>query len=222
MKMRHMIGLLVLIVLVVSISGCKKQAPAVPTAPVETPKVTEPAKEIPKAKEQLKNVQETSTGFCGDNICQNVENQYPDSKVVCGVTGCTINGKYTENNYNCPRDCGTTCTENTVIGFKPPACKLLSNGDIQLSITNSGRDTINGFLFYVSEKPVAEAGRVGYSTSEKDLAKGETGVYTVDVAKWKEQFGSINMIQVMPRIIENGQTKECSNQKNIVPMSSCK
>lgn len=239
MKIRQVLGLLIMVVLIVAISGCKKSEPAAqqPTAPVAPTAPTAPQTgdgNTPSVKEQLENTQATSEGFCGDNICQNVEHQYPNDKLTCSYQDCTIAGKYTENNYNCPGDCGTTCTTDTVIGVKPGSCKTLSNGDIEFTIVNSGYKTIDGFFFYVAEKSVAVQGQIGYDSSEKgidskqsgtntdyDTSMSTSGTYTVDISKWKEQFGSVDHIEIMPRVVDGGQTKECSNQKNLLPLRSC-
>lgn len=237
MKIRQILGLLMMIVLVVAISGCTKKQPTVqqPTAPTAPSQPTPAGSETtPAAKEQLTNAKATSEGFCGDNVCQNVEHQYPNDKLVCVYQSCTVAGQYTENNYNCPGDCGTTCTEDTTIGVKPGSCKTLSNGDIEFTIVNSGYKTIDGFFFYVAEKSVSLEGQVGYDSSEKglDSKQGDTnleysgalrtsGTYTVDISSWKEKFGNVDHIEIMPRVVADGQTKECSNQKNLLPLRNC-
>lgn len=236
MKIRQILGLLTMIVLVVAISGCTKSAqptaqqPTAPSAPTQPTAPSAPTQtETPAAKEQLTNAQATSEGFCGDGICQNVEHQYPNDKVICEQT-CTIAGQYTENNFKCPGDCGTTCTVDTTIGFKPGTCKTLSNGDIEFTIVNSGYKKIDGFFFYIAEK----SGQVGYDSSEKgldskqeagntnyDTAARTSGTYTVDISTWKEKFGNVDYIEIMPRVVDGGQTKECSNKKILLPLSSC-
>ncbi len=238
MKIRQVLGLLIMVVLIVAISGCKKSEPVAqqPTAPVapSVPTESQTGDGTPSAKEQLKNTGSASNGFCGDNVCQNVEHQYPNDQLTCSVVGCTIAGQYTENNYNCPGDCGTTCTTDTVIGLKPGTCKVLSNGDVEFTIVNSGYKTIDGFFFYIAEKSITGQGKVGYASSEKGLDSKQSGTnlkydgsaktsgtYTVDISTWKEKFGSVDHIEIMPRVVDGGQTKECSNQKVLLPLRNC-
>jgi hypothetical protein len=228
MKMRHFLGFLVIIALVAAISGCTKntqpaQVAPTPSAPAPSAQTTAPSAQTTAPGEQLNNAKETGSSICGDGICQNVEHLYPDAGVVCSINDCTISGQYTENNYNCPKDCGTKCSINAVIGFNPAnVCALQPNGDIQLTIKNSGKGKIDGFLFYISQSPVGAEGKIDITTSEKGIDVGESGVYTLDISKWKQEFGSVDHVQIMPRIIENGQTKECSNQKNLIPLRVCK
>jgi hypothetical protein len=247
MKLKQVLGLLFLVVLVIAISGCQKQtAPSAPVAPVQQPETpsapsaptapeTKPAETTPSGTQTLENVKEVSEGYCGDNICQNVEKQYADSKVECVFQDCTIAGHYTEDNYNCPGDCGATCGPTTTIGIKAGTCKMLPTGDIQVTIVNSGYNKIDGFLFYVAEMPIGVNGQVGFDTSEKGLDTKQattnieynvllrtSGEYTIDVAKWKEKFGKVDHVEIMPRVLVDGQTKECANQKVLLPLSSCK
>jgi len=214
--------------------GCavKKQDTTLKPVTIETPDVEQHIKEnpvvekenetIPVSHEDIKKSMKDAKQFCGDNVCENMESFYPTEKLVCDVMKCTINNVYTENSYICPGDCGLQCNESVNIGLTPGSCKF-SGGDLVVNIKNSGRDKISGLLFYIASSREGDIKtQIGYGTSEIEIDAGTTKEVSIEISNWKEKFGTVHHVQIVPRQKVDGQIKECSNKKVYLPLTSCR
>jgi len=227
------ISLFVLMMIFASLvfAGCtvKTQDTTMNPVTIETPDVEqqqaaeqtqEQTQEQIQAKEKF-NL-EGAKQFCGDNVCENVEALYPSEKLMCDVMKCTINKMYTENSYICPGDCGLKCDESVNIGFAPGSCKITEEG-ITVNVKNSGRGNITGLLFYIASSREGDVTtQIGYGTSDAEIESGVTKEIRISLSEWKEKFGTVHHVQVVPRQNVDGQVKECSNKKVYIPLTSCR
>ncbi|MBW3022500.1 hypothetical protein KY308_00160 [Candidatus Woesearchaeota archaeon] len=205
---------LILFLVILLVSSCAKQETQVtPTAAQQQATTEQQASEQQTAQQQ---VQETQ-GYCGDKVCNDISANYPGADLVCDQVDCRINGKYTENSFSCPQDCGKECDEAVTIGLKPGACKFTENG-VDITVKNSGRIDIEGFVFYVGEEVLANKGKIGIVSSSEDVAAQAERTYSIDTSKWEDKFGKVSKIVIVPRVND----VDCSNKGVIVPMTSCR
>ncbi len=230
MKNTRVIFVLICIFASLLSAGCavKKEDTTLKPVTIETPDV-EPqqtaqtqqqtsTQEKPKEQPKLEGAKQ----FCGDNVCENVESLYPSEKLICDVMKCTIKNVYTENSYICPGDCGFKCDESVNIGLTPGSCKF-SGENLVVNIKNSGRDKISGLLFYIASSREGDIKtQIGYGKSDVEFDAGTTKEISIEISDWKEKFGTVHHVQIVPRQNVDGQVKECSNKKIYLPLTSCR
>ena len=223
------IAVIVIIIAIVAIKGCQDaepeampvvDEPVVDSVPAQE-EVKEEVKDVENVvsdKDVVSNLEETSAGYCGDGVCQNIEGLYEDSEMLtCTQFECNIDGKRTENNFICPGDCGHKCDETISLGYQ--GCEVTGDGDVILTIKSSGRgDVDGGLLFYIN----ADNGETGFDVSKEPLASGDEKEYKVEVSDWEDKFGSIKKIIALPRTLQDDETKACVNQRIAYTMRNCK
>ena len=224
-------SLFVLIMIFASLvfAGCtvKTQDTTMDPVTIETPDVDQQqATEQVQTQEQTQTKEQTklegAKQFCGDNVCENIESLYPSDELVCDVMKCSIGKMYTENSYICPGDCGLKCDESVNIGFAPGSCKITEDG-INVNVKNSGRGNITGLLFYIASSREGDVTtQIGYDTSDASIESGVTKEIRISLTEWKEKFGTVHHVQIVPRQNVDGQIKECSNKKVYIPLTSCR
>jgi hypothetical protein len=226
----YAIGAVVLIIVIILlIRGVGKEAPEGPEGEeVVTPEEgeEEEVEEVPTEQEEIisgtpsAGEGEFEGGYCGDEVCANAEAKYPGEDVKCDISAnrCTVGGAYTENAFICPSDCGIDCAEDITLGYRPGTCVITTEGDAELEIVSSGHGDVDGGLIFFVQ---AETGEVGFDSSTQVLKSGDTYKFTVEISDWEGMYGDLKQIQVLPRIVEDGETKACSNKKLSLPITSC-
>jgi hypothetical protein len=216
------IKLLITLLAVILIFGCTSEA----IIQDNVIKNQEPPKDEVIEETVIQQIIETQEpkligeGYCGDGVCQNLENKYPDSKVICDriTRTCKVNNEATENNYVCERDCGVKCDEKVQLGFKPNGCQYTVDKDIEVTLINTGKGDIEGgFIFYIT----SSTDEVEIQTTTEELKQGTEKPYVVKISKYLEEFGSIKSVQIMPRIIKDNIVRDCSNKKLSIHLNSC-
>ncbi len=197
--------------------GCttKIEAPSIIKTPHQKEEIIQETIITPQQEITTSSV--IGEGYCGDDICQNLETQFPNKKVVCDriTRTCTINNKQTENNYVCERDCGIKCDEKVQLGFKPNGCQYTINKDIEVTLINTGKGDINGgFIYFIT----GANDEVEVQTTTKELKQNSESPYIINIP---EELKPIKSIQIMPRVIKSNIVRDCSNKKLSLHLNSC-
>jgi len=109
------------------------------------------------------------------------------------------------------------CDENSVFMYR--SCDLLATREIEVTLFNNGRGTIEGAYVYI----IGDNKEFRTETHLKSLSAGGTAILTINIPSYENKIGTIARIKAAPISKEGASYKACINQiQTFDPDVDCK